>query len=117
MDYSTAGPPKNKGLIWIFVGGSLFILFIIFRSATGSLKYIFAFFILLFILWFNKYASSKIKTLFGLNLQGGNLTVTRTIAEPGVYNVFSDMVTGIGNMFMYIVTFEFMNDKNKDTNS
>jgi hypothetical protein len=127
-------PPMNKNVIYVFICISLLfmllfkesffdnainltILFIStvltfgFGTINLSIKwhtFMFPFYILLFILWFNKYASSKIKALFGFQLQGGNLSVTRTIPEPGVYNVFSDMITGIGNGFIYIVTLQFL---------
>jgi hypothetical protein len=72
------------------------------------MSFLFPFYLALFILWFNKYISSKIKALFGFDIKGGNLIETRTIENPGVYNVFSDMVTGIGNGFIYIVTLQFL---------
>ena len=81
---------------------------------TRWMFFLFPFYLALFILWFNKYISSKIKALFGFELRGGNLSVTRTIEDPGVYNVFSDMVTGIGNGFIHIVTLKFLYPDQED---
>lgn len=71
--------------------------------------------ITLFILWFNKYMSRKIKNLFGFEFSNGVFTETRKIDEPGVYNVFSDMITAISNAFLYVATFKFL--KSKDDTS
>ena len=83
-------------------------MFPIYSGSTEWHKILIPFFLILLILWFNKYISTKIKQLFGFDIKGGNLIETRTIENPGIYNVFSDMVTGIGNGFIYIVTLQFL---------
>ena len=72
----------------------------------------------LFVLWFNKYISNKIKQLFGFEIKNGTLIETRKVEEPGVYNVFSDIITAIGNGFIYIASFKFLSSKDDsiDTN-
>ena len=104
-------PPLNTKIIYVFICTSLLISYFVLNNLIWNVPYIGPvivflkwFFICLFVLWFNKYVSGKIKQLFGLNITNGNLSITRTIDEPGSYNVFSDMVTAIGNGFMYIVT-------------
>jgi hypothetical protein len=111
-------PVMNTKTIYVFICTSTIIIFYLFNNYAWNIPYIGPgvvflkwFFICLFVLWFNKYISGKIKQLFGLNLTGGMLSVTRTIDEPGVYNVFSDTITGLGNYFIYIVTLKFLESK------
>ena len=106
--------PINKSIVYVYICISLVVIFIVGAKAPGYIAIIRIFFVSLFILWFNKYISGKIKPLFGFDIQGGNLIVTRTIENPGIYNVFSDMVTGAGNFFIYIVTLEFLYDKSNN---
>jgi len=118
-------PKLNSKVIYVFICTSTAIIYYILVYHSDILRFIpFIgpvlaivipvlkwFFVGLFVLWFNKFISSKIKQLYGLEINNGNLSVTRTIDEPGVYNVFSDMVTGIGNSFIYIVTLQFLYPK------
>jgi hypothetical protein len=108
-------PPMNKKLIYVFIVTSMAISLWFLNNHATLIPYIGIaipplkwFFIFLFVLWFNKYISGKIKQLFGLKLERGMLSVTRTIEEPGTYNVFSDFITGISNGFMYIVQLKFL---------
>jgi len=116
--------PMNKKLIYIFICTSMLISAWFINNHSNMIPVIgFAippikwFFIFLFVLWFNKYISGKIKQLFGLEIQNGNLSVTRTIEEPGTYNVFSDFITGISNGFMYIVQLKFLGQNKDDAES
>ena len=112
---SDSKTPMNTKVIYVFICTSTLIIYFILNNYAWNipmigpgLVFLKWFFICLFVLWFNKYISGKIKQLFGLNISKGELSVTRKIDEPGVYNVFSDIVTGLGNGFIYIVTLKFL---------
>jgi hypothetical protein len=132
---SSTSEPKtiNIYLIYVFICSSIILIYIfrryvIFKPLDYMIDFVIfclsfgtivpgiipwhipisIFSMVLFILWFNKFISSKIKKFFGFEINNGVLSVTRIVDEPGVYNVFSDMVTSIGNGFIYFVTLKFM---------
>ena len=142
MSDSEKKQPMNTYVVYVFICTSLIIIYV-FRDYTiyfpinlgidliilaltfggwspmvGRIQYSFyisMFLLILFILWFHKFISSKIKQLFGFEISGGVISETRKIDEPGVYNVFSDLVTGAGNLFIYIASFKFLSNEKDDT--
>jgi hypothetical protein len=142
MSDSEKKQPMNTYVVYVFICTSLIIIYV-FReifiyfpmnmfidsvllaltfggwiTMFGRIQwsfYLSMFGLVLFILWFHKYISSKIKQLFGFEISRGVISETRKIDEPGVYNVFSDLVTGAGNLFIYIASFKFLSNEKDDT--
>jgi hypothetical protein len=143
-DTSEKKQPMNIYLIYVFICTSLIIIYILRESfiyfpinlfidfiiwlltfgnwgmMSGKIKWSYGlsiFGLCLFVLWFNKFISSKIKQLFGFEISKGVLIETRKVDEPGVYNVFSDMITGISNGFLYIASFKFLSLEKDSTDT
>jgi hypothetical protein len=143
-DSSEKKQPMNIYVVYVFICTSLIIIYIMreyfiyfpinlfidsimmlltfgsFGMMIGKIKWSYGlsiFGLCLFVLWFNKYISNKIKQLFGFEISNGVLTETRKVDEPGVYNVFSDMITAISNGFLYIASFKFLNSEKDSTDT
>jgi hypothetical protein len=143
-DSSEKKQPMNIYLVYVFICTSLVIIYILreyliyfpinlfidsimillsfggFALMIGKINWSYGFSIFglcLFVLWFNKFISSKIKQLFGFEITNGVLTETRKVDEPGVYNIFSDMITAIGNGFIYIASFKFLSSEKDATDT